>query len=109
MISFKEGVKLHGLTPQAVLGILVVMDVFRSYNRSPTITSVAEGEHSPKSLHYLGRAFDVRLPATDGPPIDAEEEECLFRDCRGSLDGDWDAVREKTHWHFEWDPKGPPR
>ena len=109
MLRLKEGVKLHGLTPQALFGILVVMDVFRSYNRSPVITSLSEGEHSAKSLHYVGRAFDVRLPSTEGPPIDTEEEGCLFRDCRGCLGADWDSVKERTHWHFEWDPKGPPR
>ena len=107
MIRLKEGVKLHGLTPQALFGMMVVDQVFRDHNLQQAlwITSVAEGRHSSKSLHYHGRAFDVRLPTIE--PF--ERAEAMLADCCQYLGPDFDVVAESNHWHIEWDPKGPPR
>jgi len=100
MIYLKDGVRLHGLTPQAVLGIQIVASCFDKHQHNLVVTSVSEGKHMPKSLHYHGRAFDVRRPGGD--------EHNLAEDCDKALGGDWDFLIQKDHWHFEWDPRGKP-
>jgi hypothetical protein len=114
MIRLKQGVDLHILAPQAVLGMFVLDGVWGNLGYSILfITSVADGKHSTKSMHRLGMAFDVRLP-----PVAYEEGNgvaralaesklhALIGQAKMSLGEDFDVVLEEDHIHVEWDPKG---
>lgn len=100
MIHLKPGVRINILSPQAVLGMMIVASVFDEYDETLTITSICEGKHSPRSKHYLGCAFDTRLPAKGNIPF--------LELCQNRLGDDWDCLFEGDHFHFEWDPEGQP-
>jgi len=112
MIRLKEGangVELHGMTEQAHWGMRQVDEVWKEFGYQECwVTSVTDGIHGRKSLHPHGRAWDVR------PPLDPEENwsaniEILDR-CIEVLYG-FDCLLhgEPIHYHFEWDPRSPPR
>jgi len=67
------------------------------------ITSAADGKHMAKSLHYVNRAFDVRIRNIVGD-IDAEAALWCER-LRSTLGKDYDVVLEGDHIHIEFDPK----
>ena len=109
-MRLKPGVRLHGLQPQMTVALLAIEAAairVAAEDGTPyeaTITSVNDGSHAPKSLHWLGRAVDVRtrdLP--DHFPADA-----YARAIRDRLPTDFDVVVESDHIHVEWDPVGKP-
>jgi hypothetical protein len=102
MIRLKQGVDLHILSPQAVLGMSILDGVWGNLGYGIFyITSVADGRHSRKSLHRLGMAFDVRLP----PGVETTFKAVVER-AKEALGEDFDVVLEEDHIHVEWDPKG---
>ncbi len=112
MIRLKKGVRLHGLTVQALWGMDRVDEVWQEFGfKECLISSIGEGTHSKKSLHYHGRAFDVScspLDPTDGIDLDTLAQ--MKNRLREALP-DFDVLLhgEVLHFHVEWDPKGPPR
>jgi hypothetical protein len=70
---------------------------FNVANEETIITSTYEGNHSPGSLHYQNRAFDVRLPKTKVNEVTTELKKHLSKD--------FDIVLERDHIHIEYDPK----
>jgi hypothetical protein len=99
MIRLKDGVRLHGLTTQALLGIVILRDVFENDEEPFTITSVSDGKHGRKSLHQHGRAFDIRIHDLEDP-----QDTAIL--CAFALGDEWDVILESDHIHVEWDPKG---
>ncbi|GAG09655.1 unnamed protein product [marine sediment metagenome] len=99
MIKLKESVKLHCLTPQALMGMMVLRDVFAKESEPFTITSVSDSNHGRKSLHQHGRAFDVRT-------YNVMNATLMSTRSAAALGRDWDVVLESDHIHVEWDPKG---
>lgn len=69
------------------------------YHREAEITSIVDGEHRPKSRHYSGLAFDLRIWYMGG------EQEAFAIALRKVLGPDYDVIVERTHIHCEWDPK----
>ena len=100
MLKLKEGVKLIGLKPEALLAINVVASVYERHGADLTITSVTDGKHGRGSFHYLGMAFDCRVRNLS----DSQLREIL-RDIREALTVEFDVVFEKTHIHIEFNPK----
>lgn len=101
MLLIKSGVKLTGLKPEILLGILVVREVFREHNINMVITSCMDGKHKVGSLHYKGYAVDIRtrnIPDAIVPVI--------INTCRINLGSEYDLVLEKDHIHLEFDSKG---
>ena len=103
MIYFKRGVDWSRVEP-AMIG--AVNDVARMFEKRKLgdvwITSVREGEHMEGSLHYEGRAVDIRLPEVELPEANYMG---LFYDLKHLLPEDFDVVLEETHIHIEYDPK----
>lgn len=66
--------------------------------KSITITEGTGGKHSPKSLHYKGRALDVR--SSDVPNRDQ-----FLKALRAYFGPDYDVVFEGDHFHIEFDPQ----
>lgn len=106
MLVLKQSVNLDGLKPQTVVGMMVVMSVYAANNIDCIITSCNDSTHMNKSLHYLGRAFDVRTKNIPSMSLKTD-----IRDrCKGSLGPQFDVVLESVgldneHLHVEWDPK----
>ena len=95
-MKLKKGVKLKGLQPEILFGMIAVNDLLGGI----TVTSVMDGMHSPKSLHYKGQAFDMRIWSMAHPDKTAESIQKLLGD-------EFDVVLEldKAHIHIEFDPK----
>ena len=69
------------------------------------ITSASDGKHGPNSLHYKGKALDLRtknLRPEQVHPVYVALNEALSP-------GGFDVVLETDHIHVEFDPKEPPK
>ena len=105
MISLKQGVAIHGISPEVLLGIIICHPVFAKYKVPLTITSNRDGKHKVGSLHYTGYAVDLRLPSRA-----SQEEEVdlsVLVECREALGSNYDIILESDHLHLEYDPKDP--
>lgn len=101
-LRFKPGVDLRGVRPETVAAMHVVDGVYGDIGADDTtITSVKDGKHMERSLHYQGLAFDLRLPARSGSSAAGGEAARLIRE---RLGGQYDVVLEQTHIHVEFDP-----
>jgi hypothetical protein len=100
-LSLKKGVRINGLTTQALLAIQVAHSVASSLEwEELVITSCSEGRHSRGSLHYVGNAFDLRR-SPHSPP-DVMEFYVRLKECLGK---DYDVVLKVDHIHVEYQPK----
>lgn len=102
MLNLKDGVKLDKLQPQIVLGLISIHAIWDRYTLGfpLTITSGSEGTHKAGSLHYVGRAVDIRTSCLSEPQL--KPLVTLFRNALGN---DFDVILEVDHIHIEYDPK----
>lgn len=115
MIRLKAGVRIDCIQPQTVLGIMLAGQAMESLGlQEIVVTSCCEGEHRTGSLHYLGLAFDLRLPshktnAAYGFTAETDQEAAarIKRALSGGIanGGAFDVVLERTHIHVEFQPK----
>jgi hypothetical protein len=70
----------------------------RLFGRDVILTAGREGLHSKNSLHYEGRAIDIRINDLDPDRIQEYASEI-----RKVLGPGYDVVVEGTHIHIEWD------
>lgn len=113
MLAFKEGVllqrktgdKVYGISPEIVLALQIAEGVWEENGvHTLVVTSLLDGTHSEKSLHYVGKAVDLR---TKGTGLTRRLVEAL----RKALPLGYDLVLEdenggNEHCHVEWDFKG---
>tara|TARA_R100000656_G_scaffold122274_1_gene97782 strand:+ start:294 stop:575 length:282 start_codon:yes stop_codon:yes gene_type:complete len=90
-VLYKQGV-CGDLTREATRGFGQVAALYERNGIDMVVTSIREGNHSAWSLHYIGRAFDLRVTDIDVTQI------------REVLGPEWDVVDEATHIHCELDP-----
>ena len=102
MIILKEGVRIHGIRPEMLLGLIIVAQVYEYYGYDCVITSVTDGTHSRGSLHYQGSAIDTRVNG-----IPTGKVNLITKKCKVIMGDDFDIVLEKDHIHFEYQPKNP--
>lgn len=90
---------LVGLRPETVVSLFVAYFTWCDfkYELPFTVTSITDGEHSRKSLHYVGFAFDLRLPPLEVP--------CFVAELQQRLGYSFDVVLERDHVHVEFQPK----
>lgn len=94
------GVNPKDITPETLDGLLKCCAVYIHRGQNFTVTSLNDSKHMPKSLHYKGRAFDLRTRDLKGI---ATHEMALH--LKAQLGKDFDVVAEKDHIHVEYDPK----
>jgi hypothetical protein len=103
MLKIKQGVRVLGLKPEALLGIVICSSVFNDHNLDCVLTSVVDGKHSRASKHYSGYAWDLR---TRNIPTKTAVDK-IFLAVKSALGADYDVVLESNHIHCEFDPKDP--
>ncbi len=69
--------------------------------RECVLTCGRDGVHMVGSLHYVGRAVDLRTI-----DLAKAKELSLFKELKNRLGKDYDVVLESNHIHVEYDPKG---
>ena len=69
----KAGVDLRGLAPQMAVAYTIASLLYQRHCNVPcVITSASDGKHGANSLHYKGKALDLRtynLPTSAVPLI----------------------------------------
>jgi hypothetical protein len=105
-ISLKPGVKIDGLRPEIVLGLMCVKAVFDRYKYELVITEGTGGKHMVGSLHYKGLALDIRSKHIS----DAVTKAKILFDCQDALGENFDFILEgdtkvNEHFHLEFDPE----
>lgn len=109
-----ESVVLTKLVPQMWFCLAKCAEVHRAFGSEElTVTSATDGKHSKNSLHYSGRAIDLRFwdyvqkwtetPTGWEAELDPKYYQ-LIRTLREELGGEYDVVIEGDHLHVEWDP-----
>lgn len=99
-MKLKEGVIWRDMHPSMWYARKVAEEACETvFGRECIVTSARDGTHSEHSLHYEGRAMDIRT--RDQP--EAEIQVCASW-LRARLGPDFDVVVEKTHIHVEFDP-----
>lgn len=103
-MKFKTGVKLEGLKPETLLGMIVADDAYKAQRLEMTITSVNDSQHKTNSKHYSGHAFDIRTKDTGMPRrLHEEIKKVLSPVGFDVILEDLNGVNE--HIHVEFDPK----
>lgn len=99
-MQLKNGVKISGIDTELLMVIFIADGIYTRNKQIMTITSILDGKHSTNSLHYEGRAFDIRTH-------DKSEavNKHLFNELKRELDFICDIVFEKDHIHVEFQPK----
>ena len=105
-MKLKPGVILGELTPQMVMGALIVKGVYQRLDPSAscTVTSANDSKHSERSHHYTGNALDFRTHDFTA------NKQYLLQEVRNSLGIHFDVVLEgvgtqNEHLHVEYDPR----
>lgn len=93
-----SGIDPSGVRTEILWALMIAEEVFRNHGSPLVVTSLTDGVHSSRSLHYSGCAVDLRIWHLRDPKACADE-------LRSELHDDFDVVLEDTHIHVEWDPK----
>lgn len=99
----KLGVDLRGLAPQMAVAFTIACAVYQKNTGNPyacVITSGSDGKHGPNSLHYQGKALDLRINT-----IMPEIRQTVVKELKWALGEQFDVVLESDHIHVEFDPK----
>ncbi len=101
----KKGVSVNGLHISMRQVLPVCGKLWREHGKECVVTAGNEGNpldrvHSIGSLHYYGRAVDLRTRYFD--KFTQKKVKAKLQDLLGS---DYDVVIERTHMHVEYDPK----
>jgi D-alanyl-D-alanine dipeptidase len=110
-LFLKSGVDLRGMTPQAVVAVIVAEEVYEGHGYPCRVTSVYRAE---AMLHTAGNAVDFGIRDGNGEVypedvIDSILEE-LHRRIGKKFGGQYDVVDERSapggpHIHVEFDPR----
>lgn len=101
-MDIKPGVRINGIKPEMLLGVIVANSIFEKHGKEFTLTSVVDSKHSRGSKHYSGNAIDARTRH-----LSTVEADRLTIAINTALGADFDVVLESTHLHLEYHPKDP--
>ena len=99
-------VRMNGASPEILFAIFAVGMLFYHRGYPFIITSFSDGDHSTKSKHNRGDAFDLRTKHL--PP--STDKLSLKQTLSEALGPDYDVVLERVgmpgeHIHVEYDPR----
>ena len=97
-LRIKKGVRVRGLSNEAMIGIHLAESVFERHSHDCIITSITDGTHSKNSRHYIGMAFDLRRRHLDS---DKQANEIL-KELISELGSEYLIILEKTHYHIQY-------
>jgi hypothetical protein len=101
MVYIKEGVKVAGIQPEILLGLVIADQVYIEVGQNDlVVTAITDGKHMRGSKHYIGQAVDLRISYFSAINTIKVAEEMKTR-----LGDDYDVVIEPDHIHLEFNPK----
>ena len=100
LLKLKRGVILAGLHIKMTPALKAADKIWESYGQDLVVTGGLDGAHSAGSLHYCGRALDLRIWGFSSLEIID-----IAQNLKATLGDDYDVVTHKTHIHVEYDPK----
>lgn len=96
-IYLKEDVDLNGIDLGIVEVLPTICFVLNNFGSPLVLTSGLDGTHMENSLHYEGKAIDVRIWYIEG------NEDVVVSKLEEKLPDYFDVVLEPTHIHIELD------
>lgn len=97
----KKGVRLQGIKPELLAGLMVVDTIYKSYDRELVITEIAPTvDHADRSDHNDGRGADLR---TSYFPEEIKKQ--VFNSIKDALGDDFLLIEHTSHFHLGWRPK----
>lgn len=93
-----DSIRITGVRPELMLGMIIADQVYFGHGREFVITSLLDGKHSETSLHYTGCAFDCRI-------YDDMDNLALVKEIKARLNKHFDVVLEGNHIHVEFQPR----
>ena len=106
MLKISDKVRVNGIQPELGLVFQALLQAAYACDAQIMVTSVKDGIHSDKSLHYVGLAVDADLISErDFPKVENTTEQIIQ-----GLSPEYDVVVERnegkfSHWHIEFQPK----
>lgn len=97
MMQLKKNVNPKGITPEALLGVMIAKQCYEDRGYTFTITSISEGTHKRLSRHYQGDAFDIRTRT-----LPEYEDEKLARILAQYLGKHYAVILEPDHIHVHY-------
>jgi hypothetical protein len=103
----KLGVDLRGIHPVWGIAYPIIQRVFDQFGYECIVTSANDSKHGPNSLHYKGKALDLRTKH-----LQVMDKGKLMQAIKSALGPQFDVVFEaegtaNEHCHLEFDPKEP--
>jgi len=98
-LSLKPGVIFEDIDSRIIETLPIVDKTYLKFGFNGVITSARDGKHMPTSLHYKGRALDLRTFFFS--PLQRQE---FHWELQNALGSDFDVLLEKDHIHYEFDP-----
>lgn len=99
-LTLKSGVLFVSVHSKIIEVLPIIDRVYQMFGINGVITSIRDGVHKTNSLHYKGRAIDLRTRDL----TDLQRPEFHF-ELANAVGSDYDVVLEKDHVHLEYDPK----
>jgi len=93
----KAGVDISKLERTTRRSLTIIAVILRDHKVDLIVTSTYDGYHTPGSLHYANRAYDIRVPP--------DMKRILCDKIKEALSFDFDVILENDHIHIEYDPK----
>lgn len=90
-------VRLQGIRPELLVGLLIVSDMCIRQGLSAIFTHVLDGSHMKNSLHYTGAAVDFTIDLIEG-------RSAWVVELRERIGPAYDVIDEGTHIHIEYQP-----
>ena len=98
-MKIKRGASLQGLQYEMRPVLIAADKIWKKHGKELVVTAGTDGTHSAGSLHYYGRAVDLRTYY-----FSKETKEAVYLALSEALPAcDYDVVKEKTHIHVEYD------
>lgn len=91
-----DSVNVADLVPQLRDKLPVMDRAYAEFNTEMVITSGKDGVHGNNSLHYQGKAVDLRI---------WNVLQSLVGYLQSELGPDFEVILEKDHIHIEYDPR----